>query len=100
MAQLDVYVNLDVGRRTYPLLLAVQNRRFEHLRTRLVIPLLRATAGERWRRTEFIVDGVLYALAAHDLFPAPDRILGPCVGSLGEHGTEIIHAIDEVISVY
>ena len=99
MAQFDVCPNLGLSRGAYPFFVIVQTRKLDYLRTRLVVPLGYPTRRELMIPGLIVkVDAIAYVLVPQDLFPAPLRALGPACGSLASDSTQVIQAIDDVIT--
>ena len=94
MARFDVYT----FRGDVPLVVDVQAELFEHIGSRIVIPLLRAEdfANEAMDRLKptFLIDQVAYRLVTTDMVAIPTSLLGDRVGSLEDQRILVIDAID------
>jgi toxin CcdB len=103
MPQFAVHQNPNLATRaTIPLLLDVQSDLIEELGTRVVIPLYAAAAMQgRAVRTlmpavEF--EGRPYVAVTPQLAGVPRRDLGPPVGDLASQRSEIIAALDLLVT--
>lgn len=98
MAQFDVYENSNpVTRQTVPYLLNLQSDLLDGLATRVVVPLVAAAAmGKPARHLNpvFTIKRAKVVMSTAELAGIPMRVLGNKVGSLKEHRTEIIVALD------
>jgi toxin CcdB len=104
MAQFDVHVNPGRAEsREHTLCREVQTRRFDSMRTRIVVPLMRIPRpqdAEPRLAPELVVSDESLFLGPLSIFAAPVSALGPVVASLSadEDASRIIAAIDQVIS--
>ncbi|QTD43665.1 CcdB family protein [Ottowia testudinis] len=103
MAQLIVYANANhQTRKQYPLLLDVQSNLLDDLGTRVVVPLApHASHGSQamTRLTPLLtVDDVNYLMLTPQLSGIPVRNLGAQVADLAHMRSEIIAALDFLIS--
>lgn len=102
MAQFDVYAN--PGRRTreaMPFLVDIQSSLYRSHSTRLVVPLIRASllrTRDSLIHLEFEVGGIAVLLNPLDITPVPVSTLAAPVDSLAARGSEIITAIDWLLS--
>jgi len=102
MAQFDVHRNLDArSRNTFPYLLDVQTGLLDVLSTRVVVPLaLAALAGKPADRLNpvFTIEGHEVIMSTPELAGIPVRTLGKKVASLAKRRTDIIAALDFLIT--
>jgi toxin CcdB len=105
MAQFDVHLNPGPMRGTVPMVVVVQSSLFEGYRRRVVVPLVLRSAlpkgaevaGTRMNPV-FKVKGQALVLHPLDMVSVANDQLGPCVGSLSEHGQAIADALDELLT--
>jgi hypothetical protein len=101
MPQFDVHRTRS---RTVPFVVVLQSAAFDHLRTRLVAPLIdsadAAAAGYPTRTPRFTIAGRDLTLDILQTTAIPRGALGPIVGSLADDNsaTRIVAAVDEAIS--
>lgn len=103
MPQFTVYENINEHtQETYPYLLDVQNDILEGLNTRVVIPMCPSSAlGKRAITNlspQFEIQGSTYTLLTPQLAGIAFSDLGPAIGDLSEYRTEIIRALDFLIT--
>ena len=102
MAQFDVYENPNPEtRQTIPFLLDIQSDLLDGLATRVVVPLIAASAmGKPARHLNpvFTIKRAKVVMSSAELAGIPTRLLGNKVGSLKEHRAEIIAALDFLFS--
>lgn len=102
MAQFDVHKNPGSNREAVPFVVIVQSAAYDSTPRRVVVPLARTTAygAPSYARLtpRFVIDGVSVVLRPFELVSIPADKLGKRVGTLREHGTRIIDAIDELIT--
>jgi toxin CcdB len=103
MAQYDVYANPDPNTSArVPYLVDVQSRLLDRFSTRLMMPLLpfRAHAAGVPRRLmpRVLVQGEAFVVHAHQAAAVELRALGAPVASLAPQASELIGALDTVIS--
>jgi toxin CcdB len=82
-------------------LLDIQSPLLEFLRTRVVVPLLppaEIPAAIRNLHPVLVVDGTEYVLVTQLMGAIRKRELGPMVGNLEAQRTEIIRALDTLLS--
>ena len=95
--QCDVHLNADDPTGQIPWLIDVQSNLLSDLETRVVVPLIRATAfGRRAARLHpaFVVDGDDVVLATHLIAAIRKRSLGPAVASLSGQRDAVLSALD------
>lgn len=95
MARFDIH-RYDRAR-DVPYLLNIQSHHFDHLPTRIVVPLVPASLFKRpltRLHPVFEVDGAPHVLATTDLGGIDVRLLGKTVGSLADRHHEIVGAVD------
>lgn len=102
MAQFDVHRNPAPSKTRVPFLLDVQADLLKVLATRLVIPLVKpAEVGNRLVRHlhfEVEVEGQRLIALGSEVAAIPTKALGPRVASLAAQRTEIVRAIDVLIT--
>lgn len=103
MAQFDLHKNKGPMKDTIPYVVVVQSSLFDGYRRRVVIPLVRRSvlpagiAGTRMNPS-FKVRGTVLVLHPLDMVSVACDQLGECVGSLADHGQEIVDALDELLT--
>jgi len=104
MAQFDVYENPHpASRKEIPFLLDLQTDLLDGLATRVVAPLLRASADEKVAQNlspRFIVQQMEVVISTPELAGIPVRMLGEKIGSLSKNRDEIIAALDFLFTGY
>jgi toxin CcdB len=102
MAQFDVHHNLDArSRKTFPYLLDVQTGLLDVLATRVVVPLALASAtGKPAERLNpvFVIEEQEVVMSTPELAGIPARALGEIVTSLAGRRTDIIAALDFLLT--
>ena len=102
MAQFDVYANPNpTTKRAIPYLLDVQADLLNDLATRVVVPLYAATAvtkAAQHLNPRFQVKRTTVIMSTAELAGVPLAALGERVDSLQQHRSEIIAALDFLIS--
>ena len=103
MAQFDYYLNTDKDTHTtYPFIVDVQDTLLDGLNTRVVIPLTPLSSLEKSYPKnlcpEITIEGKEYSLLTHQMASVSTRILSNCEGSLAHIRTEIISAIDFLVT--
>jgi toxin CcdB len=101
MAQFDVHRNPEQGREDIPYVVDIQSDLLSDLPTRLVAPLVRATAfGPPVGRLHprFIVEDNPVIMLTTEIGALPPRALGGAVASLDRHRHAIVGAIDMLIT--
>ena len=102
MAQFDIYENPnEKTNQTIPYLLDIQSDLLANLATRVVVPLITATAmgkAIKHLNPQFTVKGVTLFMAPAELAGIPVRVLGETVKSLKDRRDDIISALDFLIT--
>ena len=102
MAQFDVYLNPNPEtKRTIPYLLDVQADLLNNLATRVVVPLIAASAMDKAAKhlnPHFSVKRTKVIMSTAELAGVTINSLGDKVCSLKEHRNEIITALDFLIT--
>jgi len=102
MAQFDVYMNTNAEtKQTIPYLLDVQTDLLNNLTTRVVVPLISASAIDKTAKhlnPHFSVKRSKVVMSTAELAGVTINILGDKVCSLKEHRNEIIAALDFLIT--
>lgn len=98
MAQFDVYENPnEETNQTTPYLLDVQADLLDNLTTRVVVPLVTASAigkPAKYLNPQFEIRHSTIFMSTAELAGIPMRVLGEKVGSLKDQRLEIIAALD------
>jgi toxin CcdB len=98
MAQFDVFENPNAGtNHAIPFLLDIQADLLDTLATRVVVPLVAASAmgkAIKHLNPQFMVKQTTVFLSTAELAGVPIRSLGDKVGSLKDQRHEIISALD------
>ena len=100
MAQFDVYINNGKNKKQIPFILDIQNDILSHLHTRVIIPLAINKPYEKNIHPEFNINKLNVIMMTTQLTGVPKDFLGKRVCSLEEKRTEIINAIDFLITGY
>jgi toxin CcdB len=103
MAQFDYYANTDKDTNsTYPFIVDVQDALLDGLNSRVVIPLTPLSNFEKNCPKnlcpEITIDGKKYSMLTHQMASVSMRTLSHCEGSLAHIRSEIISAIDFLIT--
>lgn len=102
MAQFDVHRNPGQNRESIPYVVVVQSSVFGAYRRRVVIPLVKKSSVGAVHRARlnptFTVKGVAVVLHPLDIVSVPADRLGKPVGSLAQHATKIVEALDELFT--
>ncbi|MEY3760494.1 MAG: hypothetical protein RIR39_1985 [Pseudomonadota bacterium] len=103
MPQFDYYANTDKDTKTtYPFIVDVQDAILDKLNSRVVIPLTPLSNLVKFYPKnlcpEITIEGKEYALLTHQMASVSTRTLSNCEGSLAHIRTEIISAIDFLIT--
>jgi toxin CcdB len=103
MAQLDIHINSDTRTKARtPLLLNVQADLLSELATRMVVPLRPGGTQEPWVISRLhpviTVGGDRYVAVVSEMAGVPTTILGERIGHARDQRTEILAAIDLLIT--
>jgi toxin CcdB len=103
MAQFDYYANTDKDtNKTYPYIVDVQDALLNELNSRVVIPLTPLsnleTSYPKNLCPKITIEGKEYSLLTHQMSSISRRALSNYEGSLTHNRTEIISAIDFLIT--
>jgi toxin CcdB len=103
MSQFDLYVNTDKStNKTYPFFVDVQNGLLDTLNSRLVIPLTLVKKADKPYPNNLCpivqVNDKEFALLTHQMASVPASLLKKKESSLSDYRTEIISAIDFLIT--
>ena len=102
MAQFDVFLNPNpVTSSEFPYLLDIQNDLLDELSTRVVVPLVDATAmgrGAQYLNPSFTIEERKVFMSTAELAGIPVSALGRKVSSLDNQRGKIIAALDFLIS--
>ncbi len=99
MAQFDVYENRAPGSKNrVPYLLDVQHDLLEHLKTRVVIPLVAAERPIAHLNPSVEIGGKRYMLSTQEMAGVSLDVLGPQVTSLESQRDAVIQAVDFLVT--
>ncbi|MBU0632580.1 CcdB family protein [bacterium] len=99
MAQFDIYRNDDSKSASeFPYLLDIQAEILSDLDTRVVIPLGENLSAITHLNPLFEIDHKMFALSTQELAGVHKSVLGDKCGSLANHRSQIIAAIDFMVS--
>lgn len=99
MAQFDIYTNSNADSAAeFPYLLDIQADILSSLETRVVIPLRENVNAIQHLNPEFTIGSTSYILLTQELAGVHKSALGEKCGSLKEHRSEIIAALDFMVS--
>ncbi len=99
MAQFDVYRNANAqSAEAFPYLLDIQADLLASLSTRVAVPLVPVEKPIAHLNPVFEIDGKSVAMLAQELSGIERSVLGEKVGSLSERRSEIIAALDFLVS--
>ena len=99
MAQFDVYENSSPGsNERVPYLLDVQHDLLKHLKTRVVIPLVRENKPISHLNPVVEIEGKRWMLSTQEMAGVPIGVLGKSVTSLTQKRDDIVHAVDFMIT--
>ena len=101
MAQFDVYINPNSKtNKNIPYLLDVQHDNLSHTDTRVVIPLMIDIEDFKYLNPKFTIENNLLVLSTIEIASIAKYNIGKKVCSLKDKRTEIIGAIDFLITGY
>jgi len=99
MAQFDVYKNTNSDTsQLFPYLLDIQNNILSSLKTRVVVPLCSDSSPITHLNPTFIIENRTLFMATSDMAGIPLSACGDVVENLEEKRSEIINALDFLIS--
>lgn len=103
MAQFEVYENPNrASRKTYPFLLDIQSDLLSDLRTTVVIPLcpVGAVGGDAITKLcpVLSIEGKRFVALSHQLAGVDRKMLGKAIADLSRYRSEIIAAMDFIVS--
>ncbi|MDD5718031.1 MAG: CcdB family protein [Sulfuricurvum sp.] len=99
MAQFDVYRNRNLlTSEEIPYLIDIQAELLSHLSTRVVIPFSSKAKALRHLNPIFVIEGKEVVLMTQEMAGVEQMYLGERIISLSEYRSEIIAAIDFMIS--
>jgi toxin CcdB len=103
MAQFEVYENPNrASRKTFPFLLDIQSDLLSELRTTVVIPLCPVAEVGHDAITKLCpvmaVNGKRFVALSHQLAGVDRKMLGKAVADLSRYRSEIIAALDFIVS--
>jgi len=103
MSQFDLYVNPDKQtQRTYPYFVDIQNDLLDSLNSRLVIPLTPVSRADKTYPDNLCpvisIAGKPYALLTQQMAAIAGALLKKKAGSLADYRTQIIAAVDFLIT--
>lgn len=102
MAQFDVHKNTGRHKASIPYVVIVQSSQFDQYRRRVVVPLVRASEIGRVQLPSFnlavTIRNIKVVLHPLEIVSIPADQLGERVGSLQDHGENIVRALDELFS--
>lgn len=100
MAQFDVYQNLNPSNnKVIPYFLNIQNDILNHLSTRVVVPLV-INENTSTLTPNFLINNHKVYMSTSEIATVPSTILEKKVCSLEQNRTQIINAIDFLITGY
>jgi toxin CcdB len=98
MAQFDVYRNASASKEAVPYLLDIQNDMLDHLKTRVVIPLVALDHPATHLNPAVEIEGRAMMLSTQEMAGVPVSVLGERVVSLAERRDELVHAVDFLVT--
>ncbi|MDX9742214.1 MAG: CcdB family protein [Arcobacteraceae bacterium] len=99
MAQFDVYINTNKDTNDeIPYLLDIQNDILKSLNTRVVVPLVKNQKTITHLTPSFTIEDTEVVMLTMQLAGIPSSVLGDKICNLKEKRTEILNAIDFMIS--
>ena len=99
MAQFDVYENTNTATsQLFPYLLDIQNDILSSLKTRVVVPLCSDPSPITHLNPTFIIKNQTLFMSTSDMAGIPLSSCGKVIGNLEEKRSEIINALDFLIS--
>ena len=99
MAQFDVYENTNTATsQLFPYLLNIQNDILSSLKTRVVVPLCSDQSPITHLNPSFSIENVTVYMSTSDMAGIPLSSCGKVVGNLEKKRSEIINALDFLVS--
>jgi toxin CcdB len=99
MAQFDVYTNTNTETaQLFPYLLNIQHDLLSTLKTRVVVPLCSDQIPITHLNPTFIIEDMTVFMSTGDMAGIPLSTCGEIVGNLEEKRSEIINALDFLVS--
>ena len=99
MAQFDVYKNANTATsQLFPYLLNIQHDLLSTLKTRVVVPLCSDKTPITHLNPIFVIENTTVYMATSDMAGIPLSSCGKVVGNLEEKRSEIINALDFLVS--
>ena len=99
MAQFDVYHNTNSeSNQLFPYLLDIQHDLLSSLKTRVVVPLCSNQNSITHLNPQFVIENTKVFMSTADMSGIPLSSCGDRVGNLEEKRSEIINALDFLVS--
>ena len=99
MAQFDVYHNINSeSNQLFPYLLDIQHDLLSSLKTRVVVPLCSSQTPITYLNPQFVIENTKVFMSTADMSGIPLSSCGDMVGNLEEKRSEIINALDFLVS--
>ncbi|MDP2077102.1 MAG: CcdB family protein [Sulfuricurvum sp.] len=99
MSQFDIYKNNNIDSASeFPYLLDIQSEILSSLETRVVVPLSINIKAIKYLNPEFEIDKKMYVLLTQELAGVHKSVLGEKCGSLQDNRSDIIAALDFMVS--
>jgi len=99
MAQFDVYKNTNTASsQLFPYLLNIQNDILSSLKTRVVVPLCSDQSPITHLNPSFVIENITVYMSTSDMAGIPLSSCSKVVGNLEEKRSEIINALDFLVS--
>jgi toxin CcdB len=99
MAQFDVYKNPNKATNLQvPYLLDIQHDILQNINTRVVVPLILNIESIKNLNPEFKINNQIYMMSTAEMATIPTTLLGDKVANLESQRSEILNAIDFLIS--
>ena len=102
MTQFDVYLNpIAADQEGFPFILDVQSEVLAHLSLRVVVPLVRADVADPplpRLNPRFVIDGMSLVMATTLIGGLPTDVLREPIDNLSDYRSEIIGAIDLLVT--
>jgi len=99
MAQFDVYQNINTqSNQLFPYLLNIQHDLLSSLKTRVVVPLCSDQTPITHLNPQFVIENKTLFMSTSDMAGIPLSSCGEVVHNLEEKRSEIINALDFLVS--